>query len=459
MSVTTDRTLSDAIAGWVVDCEYDSLPDEMKAESRKCLINSVGTAIGSYELDDVQRAIAYGREEGLGGAATGLVTGDRLAPATASFVNGVMYNTLGQEETHLLSGTHPAETVVPALLALGEVRGSSGKEVLEALVVGVDVAIAVARMELTPSVKYDQCEAPAVYGTVGAAAGVAKLAGLDRAGIAEAINLAANFAAGLSECLIVGTGEYHFIVGLAPMHAYMAARLAGQGATAAPTALEGRSGFYHLFGDADREALAGHDVIGDVVGRLESSWSMPEMIYKPYPVNYFNQVFVDGARGLREENGIEADAIRRIRIDIGTLASNSGALIEPPFGRRESVLGSTRFCVAAMLARGRLDVGTTQDFTAPGVMELIDKTEVVTDDGLTTTKIEVETDAGTFRFDGETEGRDYRLPQEEIEGIFRGAAGAVLPEAQVEELLDRLVEVDSVDDVSTLIPLTVAEEG
>jgi 2-methylcitrate dehydratase PrpD len=449
------ETLSLAASEWIIATSYDTLPSAIKVEARKALTNSVGTAIGAFPLVDAQTALSYAKDQGSSGPATVLADGARLGTGLAAFTNGVLFNHLGQEETHLRSGTHPAETTIPVVLALAEKLGSSGKEVLEAVTIGIEITVSFARMKLTPDVKYDLCESPAVYGTLGAAAAAAKLLRLDQQQTAHALGLAANFAAGLSECIRMGTDEYHFIVALASQHGELAAQLASRGAIAARLAFEGEGGFYHLFAGVSREALAAHDVVADVRGRLGSEWALPELIYKPYPVNYFNQVFADGALTLRNRHAIDPSGIRLIRITVGQLAGNSGARVAPPYKTRGGVLGSTRFCVASILARGTLGLADTLDLDAPDIRALMDRTEVIVESGLTNCIVEVTTGDGTFTFDGDTEGRDYRLRPEEIESIFRVAAGAVLPEPQVELLLVELKGIEDATSISRLMELSI----
>lgn len=449
-----ERSVSNGIAEWVYATRFADLPAHVQGQARKSLINTVGTSIGAFELPDVQKTLAYARAEESPGPCTVFVSGDRMAPSTAAFVNGVMANHLGQEETHLISGTHPAETTTPAVLTYAERYGGSGLAVLEAIVVGIEVTVAVARMELTPSVKYDNCEGPGVYGTIGGAAAVAKLAGLDEQGIAHAIGIAANFAAGLSECFQRGTDDYHYSVGLASQHAYMAAVLASQGAAVAPTCLEGRGGFYQLFGAASREQLAKHDTYGDVLGRLGQEWAIPELIYKPYPVNFFNQVFVDGARRMREQHQLNPEQIRSVRIELGTLAAGAGATLPPPYRNRAGVLASTGFCVASMLTRGTLSLADTLDLDASDIGALLRRTEIVPDSGLATSRIEIETENGTLRFDGETEGMDLRLPEQQIMQIAREAAAPVLSADRLEQLMAALSNVAEADDVNEIMFLT-----
>lgn len=456
---TSDETLARGIASWVQDVEYGRVPEEVRRAARKALINSVGTGIGGFGLDDVQRALAYGVSEGPG-PATVLVDGRRLAPSAAAFVNGVMFTTLGQEETHFATQTHPSETTAPVVLTVAELYDRSGTDVIEAILVGIEVTVAVASMALTPAVKYEKCEAPAVYGTIGAAAAAAKLIGLGEEATAHALGLAANFAAGLSQCFRVeGTDEYHFIVALASVHAYMAAQLALRGATAAQRSLEGDSGFYRLFANVPSDALRAHDVVSDVCGRLVHEWTTPELIYKPYPVYYFNQVFADGASMLRREHYIQPTEIRSIRVEVGKLASNSGALLLPPYENRASVLGATAFCVAAIFARGRLGLADTEDVNAGDIAALLDHTEVIEDEGLDTARIAVATDADTYVFDGARQARDLRLDENEVCNIAREAANNALRTEEVEALLDALVTFERVERIKDVMPLMVANRA
>jgi hypothetical protein len=322
-------TVSTAIAQWVTRTSYESLPSRIKAEARKALINSIGTGIGAFPLEDARRAVAYATAQHSTGPATVLVSGHKLPTGLAAWVNGVLLNNRGQEETHLLSVTHPSETTVPVVLALAEQRGSSGPEVLGALTIGIETAIAVSSMALVPAVKYDRCEAPAVYGTITATAAAAKLLGLDMPSTAHALGLASSFAAGLSEGIRGGTDEYHFIVALASQHAELAASLAQRGAIAAATAFEGDGGFYHLFPGISREDLAGYDSAGDITRRLGHEWGIPQLIYKPYPIHYFNQVFADGALELRARHGLKASEITGYPADRWAAGQHDGRAARP----------------------------------------------------------------------------------------------------------------------------------
>jgi 2-methylcitrate dehydratase PrpD len=370
-----------------------------------------------------------------------------------------MVNALGQEETHLVSGTHPAETTVPTVLALGELVGSTGMQVLEALAIGMEVTPAIASMSLTPAVKYERGQAPSVYGTIGAVASAAKLLGLDEAQTANALSLGANFAAGLAESILAGTGEYHYLKGLVAMHANLAVRLARSGAIAAPRAFEGHGGFYHLFNNIAGAAMDDFDVAGDIGSRLGSQWTIPDFIYKPYPVNYFNLDFVDAAKMLQEKHHLKSSDVRSIRIEIGERASKSGGLGAPPFTDRANTVSATQFCVAAIIARGHLTLEDQLDYTASDIIDLCDLTEVVAVEGLSTARITINTVDGVIEWDAAEGTRDYRLGDDDVYKIFREAAGRALPVRQVNELLDVLIRVDAAPSLSEVLRLTHAYPG
>jgi 2-methylcitrate dehydratase PrpD len=456
-SATT--TLSKALAEWVVGFDVDSAPDQVRADARKALINSVGTAVAAYRLPDVQRCLAVVADEHSDGPATVFVKGTKAAPLVALLPNTALFNTLTQEETHTQSGTHPAETTVPILLTLGERLHSSGRELIQALIVGIETTVACASMELTPDVKVDNCFGPAVYGTIGAAAAASRLAGLDPGATANAVGLAANLTAGLSECVHVGTSEYHFTVPHSSLGAYMAFSLASKGGTAAPTAFEGHAGFYQLFGAVPRDRLAAHDVVGDVMGRLGATWATPELIYKPYPVYFFNQSLVDGAAKIHADPNFDPASIRSVRLEVGTFAMASGGPNRPPYTNRDNVLGASAFCVASMLLRGSLTLPDTEDIAAEDILGCISQTEITGDEGLMTARIAVETERGTFTYDADTEGRDYRLPMDEVEEIYRTAAANTYDEDQRESVLSALREIEGLQDVGTLVEQMVLAGG
>jgi 2-methylcitrate dehydratase PrpD len=446
-------TTAQVIGRWAADFSLDDAPPEVVDAAVDALVNAVGAVVGGTRLPNAQTAIELAIRDGAGEDGVMLIgDGRRAAPTYALFANGVMGNTLGHEETHVGCAQHPVTTTFPIAIAFAERYGRSGRDLLEAVLVGAEVTVAVAAMELTPAVKYVNCEAPAVYGTIGSTAAAAKLAGLDAAGIAKALALATNFCSGLSQSVRAGTSEYQFAVGHGSSHAYTAVSLALADSEAALASFEGEGGFYGLFGAASDEDLAAHDVAGDVAGRLGREWAVTELIYKPYPVHFFNEAFIDGARRLREENGITGDDVQKVRLTIDPLAAASGGLNLGPLEGRGGVAGSTGFGVAAMLVRGKVGLAETEDFAAEDIVAVMGRTEIEVVEELGTAKIDLVTSSGELHFEAGI-GDDYHLKGEQIDAIFRNAAGNLLDEDAVERLLGRLRAVKDVPKAGELLDL------
>jgi 2-methylcitrate dehydratase PrpD len=457
--MTPRETASHAIADWLAEFDYGSLPVSVKLGARKALINSVGTAIGGYPIDSTQRVIRYAKQQSGSGDCTVLVDGSRLSSSMAVFANGVMVNALGQEETHVASSTHPAQTTVPIVLAVGERLERSGEEVLAALIAGMEVTAAISCMKLTPAVKLDRCHAPAVFGTIGAAAAAARLVGLDVERTAHALGLAANFAAGLSEGSRAGTGEYHYLKGLVGMHALMAVDLAADGAVAAPLAFEGPGGFYHTFAGASTADLAAFDVPSDLRSLLEGEWITPELMYKPYPANFFNIPFIDAARVIRHERGVGAGDIRRVHVGISEYAANSGGALRPPYTHRGNALASTAFGVGCMLARGHVDPADTLAFDAPDIAQMCERIEVEVTPDLHGGALEVITATDSYSVDLDQTLTNYYLGESEVRDIARVASATVFSAAHVDELLSELDGLEHAPSVRGVLRLAVEASG
>lgn len=449
------QSLTSELATWIGGFDIGEMSVGARDALRATFANSVGTAIGGAEFPSTHRALKMATRDAASGHSTVLVHGQRLATGWAAYVNAVMMNALGQEETHVLSGTHPAETTVPLILALAERDHRSGRDALEAIAAGMEVAVAVASMSLTPAVKYELCEAPAVYGTIGAAAGAAKLLGLDERTTANALGLAANFSSGLAQCIREGTGEYHYLKGLAALHGYMAVSLASDGALGAARAFEGDGGFYRLFAGVSPEALAAHDVVGDVLGRLGRHSVAEELIYKPHPVHYFNQIFVDGALDVRKEMGAELERIERVVVEIGPLASRSGGDLRPPFHSQSNAVASTGFVVTASLLRGRLTTEETAEPNAPDILALFERTEIVERDALDTARIEVVASGKTFVFDAADAAHRYGSKDIDIDRLVSALTEGVLGASQSRALCEALSNIESVADVGEVMGMSV----
>lgn len=447
MAVET-RNASGVLAKWVTEFHYAETPEEVRSSVLDAIINSLGTALGGIGVDSVHKAMAVSRDQIGRGTCTVYGTEYRMSAQAAAFVNGVIVNALGQEETHLASGVHPAETTVPVAVALCEETGGTLRDLVEAVTVGIEVTGAVASVALTPAVKYEACEAPAVYGTIGAAAAAAKVLGLELDRTAQALGLAANFAAGLAQGIVEGSAEYHYLKGLSGLHGHLAATLAQAGAVAASEAFEGRSGFYRLFANVSPDRLARFDVAADLEQRLARPWVSLDLTYKPYPVHYFNLPFLAAAKEARSFLG-PSGTVDAVEIELGNRAVMSGGAAGPPFRWRGTAVASTQFCVACMLSRGHVTLEDQQDRDAPDILELCKRTTVSTLDVPQAGRLTLRSRGRVLDYDVVELEKSYEAVS--AEDVFRSVVSHALGPGAADAALECLRGADASAPVASLL--------
>jgi 2-methylcitrate dehydratase PrpD len=196
----------------------------------------------------------------------------KVAAKDAAFANAVLACGIAQDDT--LFTFHPGTVNVPTAIAMAEQEGSSGAELITALVIGYDV---MGRIFLGgPNIRQG-FRTGSVFGPFGAAAVAGKLLKLSENQLTNALNTAANFASGLGQWGVDGTKERDFFDGLAARNGIIAASLAKEGVAAAENSLEGEKGFYQAFvGTSHAAELAAQD--------LGKRFLIMEARYKPYPV-------------------------------------------------------------------------------------------------------------------------------------------------------------------------------
>ncbi len=209
------------------------------------------------------------REWGGEGRATGIGTGIRLPEPSAALLNGTLAHALDFDDTHLPSVLHPSASVVPAALAVAESRDVSGPRLLDAIGVGVEIAVRVGMAgydrTLGNSVFFERgLHATAICGALGGAVAAAMLSDLDAERIADAVGIAASMGSGLLEANRTGGTVKRVHCGWAAHAAVTAAGLARTGITGPPTVLEGRFGLLQAFcGDqVDLDAITDLATVG-----------------------------------------------------------------------------------------------------------------------------------------------------------------------------------------------------
>src|SRR5215469_5924846 len=289
------------LAQFVAGSQWETIPSEVRREGVRGLLNFVGCALGGAQDEAVGIAVKVLMP--FFGPPQGIVIGRRDRPdaLNAAFLNAVSANVLEYDDTHLGTVMHPAAPVAPGLFALAGLRPVSGRELLHAFILGVEISCRVG-LGVMPTHYRRGWHITATCGIFGAAAACARLLGLDAQHTAWALGHAATQSASLVES--IGSMAKSLGVGNAAKNGLAAALFAAGGFSGPESPIEGRYGFAPVASDSANLAL-----ITDSIGER---WEMLDNAYKPYPCGVVLFPVIDACLELRARHAPAPAAIERV---------------------------------------------------------------------------------------------------------------------------------------------------
>lgn len=358
------------MAEFVCELELETLPDEVVEKARTCVLNGYGIALGSYTTPffPVAEKAVLAMDGQRNSGATLLASGQKSTVAGAALANAALFHGRAQEDT--CGVAHFGAVLLPLLSAMVEAGEGSVERLLPALIVGYEVG-GVLESAYSAKTTAKGLRASPLYGTVAAAAAVAKMRGLKVDQTAAALCNAASFTGGILQSFGDGTDEWRYQVGIAGRNGLAAASLAEAGSISAHAAFEGRSGFVSAYvGEACD--------ISSLVAQLGKEWAISKVTFKPYPVCALNQTPVIAALALHKQlDGSEPEAVR-IRMN-PTCVGYAGMDNTGPFNSLSGTLMSIQFCVATTLLYGEPSVEQMSDFSNPAVLALMPRIKPIAD--------------------------------------------------------------------------------
>ncbi len=333
------------IAAHVADTPGKAIPPEARTAAHTFVLDTLGVAVaGSAEpwarqLARTAPAWGQGREARL------WVYGTRVPAPTAALVNAYFIHCLEYDCVHEAAVVHPMATVLAAALAQVERMGRTpGSALLEAVVLGVDVATTLGAAANAP-IRFFR---PATAGAFGATAAVARLAGMDAHGVARALGAVYGQISGTLQPHSEGSPLLAMQMGFNARAALTAVDLALAGLEAPRDVLTGRYGYYPLYeGSPPDEA---------VLGGLGSTWQVTRLSHKPYPAGRLTHGAVDGLLQLRAAHGFMAADVAAVSVQLPPLAHRLVARPDVP----DPTPAYARLCLpyvaATALLHGTVDV-------------------------------------------------------------------------------------------------------
>ena len=263
------------------------------------------------------RAAARHAHRAGGGPCTVVGNDGSASAAMAAFANGAAAHAFELDDVHEEAISHPGAVVVPAVLAAAEELGASGRDVLDAVVVGYE-AMGRVGIAVGPAAHMRAGFHPTGQsGVFGAAAAVGALLGLDGEGMLHAIGLAASFASGTTEFTQSGGMSKRLHAGRAAEGGLTAAWLAADGVEGPTGGLDGRYGFCRIVTTAPALELLTAD--------LGRRWMVDEITVKPYAACSDIHPLIDAALELRAA-GVDPGRIVRVVAQVPSKAAEQNAM-------------------------------------------------------------------------------------------------------------------------------------
>jgi len=276
----------------------------------------------------------------------------------AAYVGGTSCHGLELDDGYRPGSVHPGAVVVPAALALGAVRGSSGRELLRATVVGYEAVCRIAAAA-HPRARWRGFHNTGIAGVFGSAAAASALLGLDAAGIENAFGVAGSSAAGLFAFL--GGGDVKRThPGHAAREGLLAALLTQAGLLGPRGVLEFKEGFFNAFagGDADAVDYSAIDLLACGDNNARSPFAVANCYLKPYACCRHIHPAIDAVLDICKNENVTAGEIENVSVGTYAVAASHGHV---GWSEMTTAQMSYPFSVATAIVRGHVDLNDFGD--------------------------------------------------------------------------------------------------
>jgi 2-methylcitrate dehydratase PrpD len=366
-------SLAEQLAGRIAALRAGALPAAVRAKCEDLLIDVAGLCVTARNENYVKAVLAGLDDDG---PCTAIGHARTLSSAGAALVNGTAAHGEDFDDTFEGGPVHAGAVIVPAVLAACERHGRSGPDALLGVAVGCEVMCRLSTV-VPKAVHKAGFHPTAIFGAMGAAAGVGAALGLTQKQIVDALGIAGSMASGIIEYLAEGTWTKRMHPGWAAQSGLRAALLARSGFLGPRTVFEGVHGLFHGFA---------HTTKGDydaLIGGFAERWAIETLAFKPYPCGTMAHPYIDCAKRLAAR-GIKPADVKELVCEVaeGTvhrLWEPLAAKQRPPNGYAAKF--ATPFILATGFVKGGvgLDAFTESAVNDPDVLALAAKVRYAID--------------------------------------------------------------------------------
>jgi 2-methylcitrate dehydratase PrpD len=444
-----EPTFSDRLGTFLARLSYNDLSEPQIRKLKIYFLDWLGSAIAGKDQAPVQIILGVIRDLGGTPESTIIPTQSHGNCLMAALANGASSHMMEMDDLHRESILHPAAAIIPAVLALAEREKASGADLLLAIAVGYEAAIRVA-VAAGPS-HYRFWHTTGTCGTFGAAAGAARLLGLNEEQTISAYGSAGTQASGLWEFLTNNAMSKQLHTGKAALNGLLSALLAQRGFTGARRILEGEKGFFKATSsDFDAAKCLAH---------LGKEFYFERNSLKYHASCGHTHSAIDAVLQATGGAVFGPEDIVKVTVSVYQGALDLLGPIQPttPYFAKFNL----PFCIASALMFGHANLAdfTTENIGDPEIARMMQKIEIQSDPELTTmyprqwparaeiVKRSGERLAGRMTYPkGDPENP---LSESEVVAKFKSLTGGLISDAWADTLCERALSLERLSDVST----------
>ncbi len=417
------------LAEFIHDSSYDGLPDNVRREGVRSFLNWVGVAIGGSHHETVD--IAVSALQPFSGPPQASLFGrtERFDIMNAAFLNGVASHIFDFDDTHLKTIIHPAGPVASAILAHAEMKPVSGKDFLDALVVGIEVECRIGNV-VYPN-HYDAgWHITGTCGPFGAAAAVSKLMGLSVEQTIYALGLAASQPVGLRESF--GSMNKSFNPGRAAANGLFAAILASKGFTSSEKMIEVRRGW--------AQTISTKQDWSQITDGLGTRYESALNTYKPFACGIVMHPAIDAAIQIRDGEQVKPEDIKSVDLKVHPLVLELTGKTAPKTGLEGKFSIYHAVAVAFVEGAGGEKQFSDRAVKDPRVLALRAKVNPVVTPGVDPAQVDMVVTLNDGRtihrhIDHAIGSVEKPMTDAQLDAKFRDLADGILPAAQATRVL------------------------
>ena len=359
-------SVAEALAEEIAAVKPGMLPDTTRRKCQDLLIDVVGLCITARNEGYITSALGGCDDDGV---CTAIGHRRLLTAAGAAFVNGTAAHGEDFDDTFEGGPVHAGAVVVPAVLAACERHNPDGRMALIGIAIGTEVLCRLS-LVVPKAVHRAGFHPTAIFGAMGAAAGVGAALGLQAGEIVDALGIAGSMAGGIIEYLAEGAWTKRLHAGWAAQAGLRAALLGGSRFVGPRTVFEGSHGLFYAFARSSAGDFAA------VTENFGAQWVTATLAFKPYPCGTMTHPYIDCARRLGRR--VRAEDVVEMVCDVGE--GTVHRLWEPLADKQRPTNGyagkfSTPYCIASGFVRGNVGLSDFSDDAVrdPAVLALAAK--------------------------------------------------------------------------------------